>query len=1849
MISITDDETGQLLQFPDGTDESVIRAAIDRVRAGTHHQHAVGPDFSDVEGGADSTARRVPQAQATFDLSRLQHEADRVAANPGTIDLSGVSVRRPSVASTPPNSGPQPPPMHRSEDYWRSVTGSDNPEDWSKYARNAQLAETERGGAGAMSDAGFLDRGMYYESPQTGERYLKHHKSGAMPAAPDPYEDLNAQVDASREFLRGIPARVAGSVAGAVSTPVRAIEGIGAGLHTEIEDLANAGHGGDASSGAGFRRGFVQDWATNPVGQGADAIQRNVVDPARERLLDASIRAGDSPLAAAGTETGQAALGEVGNPVNWVGPAELIEGLRGYKALSPVAQRAAELEARGGALAIEDGSGIVSREFGRGSAPSEIAQGKLARDMAVPREPLIYFDRTPDMQAVSVPHRGVLGPVKGRIPDAIGDFLDQPWRTYNDSVPLERPTSAVPRPRSVDRDPLPLPPVDVSSGVSDDGIRQVAGLWDYASRRYPSTAAQVKKVRISPYDAHFDYETGELAIPPDADLGLMMHEMTHAAQSARGKIPDSVGFEERAAAVEPYSVRAEEVYRRAAQPLAKNLTPEEIQAIRAPSQQRLSEVVSAGRVGRQPAESTFGPEPTSESAAQPGALVPLSKREYADAFNNDSIQPTGGIRSDGEARAYTAWLEKNGMNPDHVERFGESPELERQFFDLHNPDIGPEPPVSVYERARVDAMSAQHIEDQEIRRLLAARELDPIDPPPGYEPGPHELLTGREEDPDAIGPQDWNGIRYFGRDLQPGESPPSHVLDQWDEHVTRSESKGARLEEIARSLEKKTGRRPTEQEVRAAYQNELEAGPVPLAPVVRFPGKPEPPPYTIGDMIQEAGDLPIEQAARGPRLVGQDPAADWVANHTQGKQPPIVAYRQEAARIEQSLPPVPEGQVRLWRGNRPGEIGQNPSFTDSLPGIALPFRDSYGGGLSYVDVPEQVVRELRPTPGAAGGEFRLPAEIAAQAREVPALGGSTPGSGPGSGLGPRRLYAAGPPSTPVPSPLSEPEVARAMGWNVPPGSPRAISDPIRTADFQTNLAAQLGGGPESDAVAQYIVDRSDEVFRAIGPPQSWDTLEEMAARLGRTKESFLADSSHWSVLSPEARLRLTYVIKGNEQRIGELQAKLAQGAATDVDRAELLHAIETRGSLIQLGAKSGSAYGRALNSLKAEARLALGDAQMARQQLYRRYSKMLDAEKPMMDALSRLDPGNPDELQAFLRHVDKPTLRQYIQEFWVASILSSPASHERNLIGNSVNAIMENAIVRPTSALWDAARVSGPGAASSAKREVFFRETPAAVVGLGRGLRQGFRRGLEVLRRGYDPESMSGKLFPVRSAFARSQNRIVRDYVGPVVTMPLRLLSASDAVAKTMNWTAEVYAQAARTAAKEGLSGTGFASRVADLVSNPTDDMVSAADSFALKATFNDETSAVGKAIANLRDIPKTSSTNPALQAGIEGYRTGMGFMLPFIHIADRLMVRGMEYTPVSIATSIGARRAGNMAEAADLAARASIGSLVMTYAASLAMEGRITGAAPDNEAERAAFYGANKQPWSVRTEDGRWVPYGQLQPVGTPFALVAAAYKGWSEHEEAPDTEKLGHAAAQIGSYVTDQSYLSALSKMMDVVSGAESSAGRAFSDITANTIWGFAPYSGLVRTIARGVDPRVIDARSISDKITQNMPVVSLGLNGKLDPWGEEIVPTGGRLRTVLASGTVMLPSQEHTNPLDQELGRLGMPLGYVGNNVTDSKKKIKLSDDEHYLYQQMAGRASKLLLEELFAKDGYTDLDTEQQRDEATKAIGAARKFARIVVLRYHNGAENYPGLNPSLGVVNWVNSTGTGTGAGSGSGQ
>lgn len=947
-------------------------------------------------------------------------------------------------------------------------------------------------------------------------------------------------------------------------------------------------------------------------------------------------------------------------------------------------------------------------------------------------------------------------------------------------------------------------------------------------------------------------------------------------------------------------------------------------------------------------------------------------------------------------------------------------------------------------------------------------------------------------------------------------------------------------------------------------------------------------------------------AGRVPKLADVADAVDTTV------APAVTAERRAATRLAADVADPTNKQLtdELWTLIRSGAAPDDPRI--------LALRAQIKEGVAAFP-PEQLQRvERTPSPMARY-------EDAVTGREV-----GTPADEYWARKAAERAAAQEPSLTSRPPLASTPEdILRGKLA----GSPGVAGPPIVTPHFQTNIGSQLGD-PEVDA---YIMARSDDFARAIGGPQTFDDLEEMALSLGTTKEDFLARPTRYALMPPEQRVRLGMVIKGVRNDLSAQQAKLAAGKATEADQAALINLADQHGALLKLAVSSGSEYGRALNSAKMAIRAGLGEDDLARQALMRRYRDVVDKNPDYLRQLSLLDPSNPEEMTAWLRNVDPSTPKELIEEYVIGNILSALGPQERNAIGNLTNTIAENAIARPAAGAVDALH----SALTGAPREVYAREALHATAGAVHGVRLGIVRALEVWKRGYVPTA-DGKFLPSRNAYMRSQNRFVRNIAGPVYTAGLRALSSADVFAKTVNKSAQVYADAARQAIREasayegiaaGLSDAAIAKRVklplgdiaalrsrgpsadlsariSEIAANPSSATLKRADQFGLKATFNDQTSEITRHLMAVRDrVP------------------GGFFIAPFMRIADRMFVRGAEWTPgLGTVKAIKAARAGWGEESADLIGRQAVGAGLLAGAATLALDGRLSASAPDDPAEKAAKYATGWKPWAVRMPlpdaDGAmhetWVPINQLGPLAWPIELVAAAHEGWTKDGKAPDVDKLGQAAAEIASFVSDQSYMDAWSKFFEGVSGGQGAA-KALSGFARQTATGAIPLSGLQRTIAQAIDPRLVDIRSVGDAMKSVVPGVSLGMQARLDPWGEEIVPSGGRARSVMATGTPLDAARERHNPLDDELTRLGRPLGYVESWVTDPMRgsgghgeRVSLTQPDQYFYQQTAGRKTKELLSELLADPNYAALDDGAKGDLVDHTVGVARQWARMELL-------------------------------------
>lgn len=129
-----------------------------------------------------------------------------------------------------------------------------------------------------------------------------------------------------------------------------------------------------------------------------------------------------------------------------------------------------------------------------------------------------------------------------------------------------------------------------------------------------------------------------------------------------------------------------------------------------------------------------------------------------------------------------------------------------------------------------------------------------------------------------------------------------------------------------------------------------------------------------------------------------------------------------------------------------------------------------------------------------------------------------------------------------------------------------------------------------------------------------------------------------------------------------------------------------------------------------------------------------------------------------------------------------------------------------------------------------------------------------------------------------------------------------------------------------------------------------------------------------------------------------------------------------------------------------------------LAAAGLATGAAPDDEKERAQWYAEGKQPFSIRIGD-KWVSFDWLEPVATPMMLgamfgnsVRRSRMGWEKN-----LNPLDAVWAMFNSYVGQTIFQG----VFDVASDKPS---ETFVNMVSTLITGYVPASW--RFVAQGID---------------------------------------------------------------------------------------------------------------------------------------------------------------------------------------
>lgn len=563
--------------------------------------------------------------------------------------------------------------------------------------------------------------------------------------------------------------------------------------------------------------------------------------------------------------------------------------------------------------------------------------------------------------------------------------------------------------------------------------------------------------------------------------------------------------------------------------------------------------------------------------------------------------------------------------------------------------------------------------------------------------------------------------------------------------------------------------------------------------------------------------------------------------------------------------------------------------------------------------------------------------------------------------------------------------------------------------------------------------------------------------------------------------------------------------------------------------------------------------------------------KNAADALIDAAELGPGKFSAVVRDAIKPKFRDKVSELYINALLSNPPTHVVNMVSNSLTAAAQ---------IPEFAFASGIGAArravigEAASERILSSEVGARTFGLVQGIKEGASLFSRALRTGEADDFVS--------KVEGDQYKAISGFKGEVIRIPTRLLTAEDQFFKGIARRMELNAQAVRIAHKEGLKGEARQSRIAELVANPTDDMLERAMDYGRYLTFQRQLGPQGQAVSQF--------TNNSLVGKV---------IAPFVRTPINLLKFATERSPVAplLKEWRDDFRAGG--ERRDLAiAKSVIGTGFATLFYQAAQNGVITGAAPPDPKKARLMYADGWQPYSIKVGE-RYVSYARMDPFSTTMGVaadMASLPDGMSESQR----DNMGTMlVTSIMGNLANKSWLSGVSAAAEAVADPQ----RYAENWMERTAGSFAVPAG-VAGVARQVDPVLREREGVTEAIQSRVPGLSQDLFPRRDVFGEPIELDSLGPDFI----SPFWQSQSKDDPVIAEMLRLDEGVSKVQRSYRKEGERLEYDRETYDRYQELAGRFSYNGLLSLFASPGYAHVNDDGKAKLIERAVRNARKTAR-----------------------------------------
>jgi hypothetical protein len=504
------------------------------------------------------------------------------------------------------------------------------------------------------------------------------------------------------------------------------------------------------------------------------------------------------------------------------------------------------------------------------------------------------------------------------------------------------------------------------------------------------------------------------------------------------------------------------------------------------------------------------------------------------------------------------------------------------------------------------------------------------------------------------------------------------------------------------------------------------------------------------------------------------------------------------------------------------------------------------------------------------------------------------------------------------------------------------------------------------------------------------------------------------------------------------------------------------------------------------------------------------------------------------------------QEYFVNSILSGPKTFEINLISNAMNTV-----VMPAEKLV--------GAAFSADKQAML-EAGRMYIGLAKGFRDALRMAGQSIRSGQqilDVGETALDTGPARAISSQRSDLLGRgiNLTGSIVRMPTTLLGGTDEFFKQLNFRAMVYA---RVAGEAAVKFPNDAAARARYIAEESEKAIDASGRAAHKV------SATAK---DALDYAREVTFQTPLAPGTWGHSLQMlktkhralGFIMPFVKTPTNIFRAAWSRTPGLnlLQTKFREDLMAGGRRRQDAMGKMASGLMITGTAASMAAEGRITGAGPLDKEQRQALMETGWRPFSFVTinEDGTkdYTPYNRYAPLSLLLGTVATAWELYASGAVTDD--EWGDIAISISQGVKeslgDQTYMTGITNTLEAANDPTRYGEKWLEQIAA----GFVPTGAQQIGRAFGGDPYLREVNGALEAMKAKVPGLSADLppkrswiTGQPRKYDEGIWGIPGSIAPLNQSTRKM-------DPVLEEMVKLGYekrpPLKKIGDIELDPKQ--------------------------------------------------------------------------------------------------